>query len=328
VLACRSCLATAGYNLALADRSAGKPRVEGAHQLSHSGTASTLLRGLFDDASLFPPAAMPMSDALDGHVRHQTAWYRELSGAFVCPESRLTQLRAALTAVNLAEIDLSLIVTGGAAGVAEAVDAVAIDPRLRLRSVEVPAGLGPATRQDRAAAAQPVAEVAAALDAVPLAGAAGYVEIPLTALGDDVLAPIEAHRYRAKLRTGGQTAAAFPDEAALAACLVALADRRLPFKCTAGLHHAVRHTAADTGFEHHGFLNLLLAVTAAADGAAAEDVAAVLADRDGGQVAAQIAGLDLQDAGRARDLVTSIGSCSTDEPVADLVALGLLSEAG
>jgi hypothetical protein len=322
--------------------------------LSYSAVASALLRGLFDDASLFPPAALPMSEAVSGHIRHQAAWYRQLSGPFVCPETRLTQLRAALTAVNLGEIDLSLVVTGGAGAVAEAVDAVAVDPRLRLRSVEVPARLSATAGQDRAAAGQDraaagqdraaagqdqaavgrsdvvraVAEVITALDAVPLAGAAGYAEIPLTALGDDVLGPIEAYRYRPKLRTGGQAATAFPDEAALAAALVALADRRLPFKCTAGLHHAVRHTAADTGFEHHGFLNLLLAVAAAADGAPASAVAEVLADRDGTGVAARVAGLDGHDAASARELVASIGSCSTDEPVTDLVALGLISEPG
>ena len=33
-------------------------------------------------------------------------------------------------------------------------------------------------------------------------------------------------------------------------------DRETPFKCTAGLHRAVRHTGED-GFEHHGFLNVL-----------------------------------------------------------------------
>ncbi len=324
--------------------------------MSHTSTASTLLRGLFDDASLFPPAALPMSEAVAGHIRHQDAWYGQLTGPFVCPETRLTQLSAALTAASLAEIDLSLIVTGGAQAVAASLDAVAIDPRLRLRSVEVPTGLdagaaqgsaaqGPAaqdpaaqdpaaqdpaahdrTVQDRAVAA--VAAVVAALDAVPLAGAAGYIEIPLTARGDDVLGPIDEHRYRAKLRTGGQAAAAFPAEPALAACLVELADRRIPFKCTAGLHHAVRHTAADTGFEHHGFLNLLLAVAAAADGAPAEDVATALACPDGGEVAAGVAGLDPLDADRVRALVTSIGSCSTDEPVADLVALGLISAPG
>ena len=324
--------------------------------MSHTSTVSTLLRGLFDDASLFPPAATAMSEAVVAHIRHQDAWYSQLCGPFVCPETRLAQLSAALTAASLAEIDLSLIVTGGAPAVAASLDTVATDPRLRLRSVEVPTGLDAAasqdpaaqnpaaqnraaqdrtsqdpaaqnrTAQDRAVAA--VAAVVAALDEVPLAGAAGYIEIPLTARGDDVLGPIDEHRYRAKLRTGGQDAAAFPDEPALAACLVELADRRIPFKCTAGLHHAVRHAAADTGFEHHGFLNLLLAVAAAVDGAPAEDVAAALACLDGGQVAAGVAGLDPLDADRVRALMTSIGSCSTDEPVADLVALGLISAPG
>jgi hypothetical protein len=294
--------------------------------LSHTSTASTLLRGLFDDASLFPPTGLPMSEAVDGHVRHRDAWYSYLTGPFVCPETRLTQLRSALTAAGLAEIDLSLIVTAGAQAVAGSLDAVATDPRLRLRSVEVPTGLDVAAGQDLAARA--VAEVVAALDAVPLAGAAGYIEIPLTARGDDILGPIEEHRYRAKLRTGGQAAAAFPDEPALAAALVELADRRIPFKCTAGLHHAVRHAAADTGFEHHGFLNLLLAVAAAADGAPAQDVASVLAGLDGGEVTAGIGGLDPLDADRVRALFISVGTCSTDEPVADLVALGLISEPG
>jgi hypothetical protein len=298
--------------------------------LSHTSTAGTLLRGLFDDASLFPPAGLPMSEAVDGHVRHRDAWYSYLTGPFVCPETRLTQLRSALTAAGLAEIDVSLIVTAGAQAVADSLDAVATDPRLRLRSVEVPTGLDATAGQDLATdlAARAVAEVVAALDAVPLAGAAGYIEIPLTARGDDILGPIEEHRYRAKLRTGGQAAAAFPGEPALAAALVELADRRIPFKCTAGLHHAVRQAAADTGFEHHGFLNLLLAVAAAADGAPAQDVASVLAGLDGDAVAAGIAGLDPLDADRVRALFVSVGTCSTDEPVADLVALGLISEPG
>ncbi len=294
--------------------------------MSQTSTATTLLRGLFDDASLFPPAELPMSQAVDGHIRHQGAWYSQLSGPFVCPETRLTQLRAALTAAGLAEIDISLIVTGGAQAVGASLDAVAADPRLQLRSVEVPTGLDTAAGPQRAARA--VAAVVAALDAVPLAGAAGYAEIPLTTHGDDVLRPLGEHGYRAKLRTGGQAATAFPDAPALAAALVELADRRIPFKCTAGLHHAVRHVAADTGFEHHGFLNVLLAVAAAADGAATEDVAAVLARLDGDAVAAGIAGLDPLDADRVRALMVSVGTCSTDEPVADLVALGLISEPG
>ena len=91
----------------------------------------------------------------------------------------------------------------------------------------------------------------------------------------------------------------------------------------AGLHHAVRHRAAGTGLEHHGFLNVLLAVAAALDDASREQVAAELADRDAARVAAKISNLDGETVSAVRSLFTSFGTCSTDEPVSDLVTLGL-----
>lgn len=289
-------------------------------------TAHPLLRGLFDDASLFPPASLKMTAAVTGHAKHCSAWYAAVCGPFVCAETRLGELRTVLQAQGpaMTSIELALVVTGGAAAVPAALDAVAADPRLRLRAVEVPAAPG----ADPALAAT---EVAQALDDSPLAAATGYIELPLAALTpgsavtDQLLTIADGRGYRIKLRTGGPTAAAFPDEQALAASLMALTDRRLPFKCTAGLHHAVRHTAADTGFEHHGFLNVLLAVAAASQGAGLADVAAVLRERDPMTVATQIGDLDGFAAEDIRYLFTSFGTCSIDEPVADLIALGLLS---
>jgi hypothetical protein len=282
-----------------------------------------LLRGLLDDASLFPPASLAMPAALAAHRRHQTAWYSPLCGPFVCAETRLADLGTALTTANCAAIELSLVVTGGADAVPAALDAVAADPRLRLRAVEV------AAAKD-GNPAEAVTAVVDALNGAPLAAAAGYVEIPLHAVADpatggQVLAIVDGHGYRAKLRTGGVTAGAFPDEATLARCLTAIIDQRTPFKCTAGLHHAVRHTAADTGFEHHGFLNVLLAVAAASRGDSLDDVAHLLAQRDGATVAALTADLDDDAIADSRYLFTSFGTCSTDEPVADLLALGLLT---
>ncbi|MGO8957555.1 MAG: hypothetical protein ACLQFR_09330 [Streptosporangiaceae bacterium] len=276
-----------------------------------------MFRGLFDDASLFPPANLAMAAAVARHLRHQTAWYRETSGPFVCPDAKITGLSAALTASAIGELDLALTVPGGAASLDAAVDMVFADPRLRLRAVEVP--IGPA------GGAGAVAELAAALDRTPLAGAAAYVEIPVGQLSGESVRDLADHGYRAKLRTGGVTAGAFPPEQALAACLTELAAQRLPFKCTAGLHHAVRHRAADTGFEHHGFLNVLLAVAAALDDATADQTAGVLASTDEHQVAAAVAGLDADRAAAVRELFTSFGTCSTDEPIADLVTLGLVT---
>jgi hypothetical protein len=283
---------------------------------SQTAAFDTLLRGLFDDASLFPPTSLEMPAAVAGYVRHHGAWYQEMAGPFVCPETRLGELRISLTAVNVAEIDLSLVVTGGATAVEAAAESVAADPRLRLRAVEVP------VRGD-AGPLQGAAEVADALDRTLLAGAAGYVEVPVAALAGDVLDAVASRGYRPKLRTGGVTAAAFPDERTLAAALCAVTDLRVAFKCTAGLHHAVRHAASDTGFEHHGFLNVLLAVAAALESAEPDDVAAVLGDHDAEHIAAEISGLGPAEAVMVRSLFASFGTCSTDEPVADLAALGL-----
>ena len=277
-----------------------------------------IFRGLFDDASLFPPASLPMADAVAGHLRHQAGWYREMSGPFVCAGTKITELSAVLTAAGVTELDLALVLPGGAAGLDAAVDSVFADPRLRLRAVELPA----AARQSITTA---VADVAAALDRTPLAGAAAFIEVPARDFTTAAARAIDDHRYLAKVRTGGTTAEAFADDQTLADCLVTLAQARLAFKCTAGLHHAVRHRAADTGFEHHGFLNVLLAVAAAVDDASREQVAAELADRDAVRVAANISNLDVETVSAVRSLFTSFGTCSTDEPVNDLVRFGLVS---
>jgi hypothetical protein len=124
------------------------------------------------------------------------------------------------------------------------------------------------------------------------------------------------------------TREAFPDEATLAACLAEIAERRIPFKCTAGLHHAVRHTDVTTGFEHHGFLNVLLATGVGLDGGDIGEIAGVLGERDPAAVAEAVQALGPDAADEIRGMFTSFGTCSIDDPVADLINLGLLSKPG
>jgi hypothetical protein len=287
-----------------------------------SDVQRALLHGLLDDASLFPPGNLPIAAAVAAHLTHDKAWYSALTGPFVCGDNKIVDLARAMTAASTPWIDLSLVVTGGAGAVGAATDAVAADPRLRLRAIEVPA----------AKSAEPrlaVADVAAALDGVPLAGATGYIEYPLTAIADPAAAgPLleiaDQRGYLPKLRTGGVTPEAFPGEETLAGCLAAIARRRIRFKCTAGLHHAVRCTS--DGLEQHGFLNVLLATSAAGGGADVPEIAAILGERDRVAIAAAIHALDADSAAEIRWLFTSFGTCSTDEPVADLVSLGLLNK--
>ncbi|MFD8810015.1 hypothetical protein ACFV23_00550 [Streptomyces sp. NPDC059627] len=150
-----------------------------------------------------------------------------------------------------------------------------------------------------------------------------YAEV---GLGDGVRRAVQAVAragWRVKFRTGGTEPGAFPDEAALAHGLVQAVRAGVPFKLTAGLHHAVRHTDARTGFEHHGFLNAIAATAAARDGSDEHAVARVLADRAAENLRTLCTPPRVA---AARSWFVSFGTCSIDDPVADLGALGLIGK--
>ena len=137
----------------------------------------------------------------------------------------------------------------------------------------------------------------------------------------------------AKLRCGGAQAQAFPSVRQVAGFVASCRDAGVRFKATAGLHHAIRHVQAGTGFHTHGFLNLLAAaVLAHARGLDAQALAAVLGEEDPAafEVGADAIAFRGERAGpeevaRARsELFVGYGSCSFAEPVEDLRALGIL----
>ncbi len=108
----------------------------------------------------------------------------------------------------------------------------------------------------------------------------------------------------------------------LAEFLKEAAARRLPFKATAGLHHPIRSTK--TGM--HGFLNVFVAATAAWHGADDLDLIDILTEEDPHELLARLETLTIAQIEAARrDFAHSFGSCSFDEPIDDLHALGLLS---
>src|SRR5215210_7013162 len=93
-----------------------------------------LVSGMVDDAALFPPGNAPMRTALDDHARHRTASYAGFVGPFVCPTTRLTELRETLPADQ--HLAVSLVVDDGLAVTVEALGAATADERLSLVAVE------------------------------------------------------------------------------------------------------------------------------------------------------------------------------------------------
>ena len=265
-----------------------------------------LLSELVDDAALFPPGDAPMAEAVPAHLRHDAGPYYGLLGRFLCPVSKLGELHLAVP--GDASLPLGVIGDTGLDGLREAFEALDGDERYMLEAAEL---RHPGDRLGELAETLPY-------------GVEAYVEVAPSDMRTLLPTLAGLERVHAKLRTGGLVAEAFPGPTEVAEFLVGCADLEVAVKCTAGLHHAARHTDAAIGFTHHGFLNFLLAAAAASDGRDVPDVRAALELTDPAAVAAGIRALTVEDAARTRDFFHGFGSCSFTEPIDDLISLGLV----
>ncbi|MFJ9558660.1 hypothetical protein ACIRQQ_01270 [Streptomyces fuscichromogenes] len=271
-----------------------------------------LLAGLFDDAAVFPPGSLPIEEAVPAHVKHTRSAHAGLVGPFVLAAKDLDRLAEPTTGLPARSFDLS--VTVPLPGVRDAIAAADRIPAVRLVALEV-------SVPDRTTAEEVVPALAEALGENDTATV--YVEVPRDGRRDALLAELAGTPYLAKFRTGGVRPDLHPDEHELAATVLAAVRAHVAFKATAGLHHALRNTDPQTGFEQHGFLNLLVATGAALDGAGEAELVRLLADRDGERVARRAGALSP----RVRELFRSFGTCSVAEPAAESAVLGLLPAA-
>jgi hypothetical protein len=242
-----------------------------------------LLRRLIDHAPLFPPASLPLSEALEDHRRARASAHGWMVARFVCPASRLAQL----------------------AGTAFPVSAVLDSDSRRL------------SRLDGAVHVEAVeTQLSPNLDELAAAGREAYVELSPDGRLEARIGELAARGLRAKVRCGGRV---IPTVDELARFVRACKRTGVVFKATAGLHHAVRSG------DEHGLVNLLAAsVFDYEEEALAEDDPGAFTVTDD-RFAWRDRTAGLREVARARShVLASIGSCSFDEPVEELVQLGVL----
>jgi hypothetical protein len=299
-----------------------------------TASARLLLEGLVDYAGLFPPARLDMAPAVRQyaeHLRSDAAW---MLGRFIVPAARLQEFEDAAAALLPRDAETppwTISVLGGADPVDDAERVWAFNERHAHRAIGRAVIDTMELRADDASAAERVAR------SVP-AGVTAYVEIPIADDPSDLIGVLRGVGARAKVRTGGVTADAFPAPAAVARFLRACADAGIPFKATAGLHHPLRgdyrltYDADSPTGAMFGFLNVFLAAALAAQGLDLGELERILTESDPAAIQFDAQGvswrgrrLDLDDLRhlRARAAV-AFGSCSFSEPVAELRALHII----
>ena len=315
-----------------------------ATAVSADNAKRALLERLVDDASLFPPAGLPMRLAVRGHARHDESAYWWVGGRFVVPASRLDEF-AAVRADEAEPIALSVILDGNALGAkgdtvradldrAERVGAL---PGITVASFEARL---PQLPLDEATLLRVAGEIAARFaGGVSFWYESAYDGAWATA-PDAWLGVVAAARASApanvalgaKVRCAGAAASATPSVDDLAAFVVAAQAHDAPWKATAGLHHPIRGAHGEAVVQH-GFVNLFFAGVALHAGVLdAARVVEVLAEDDSRafvvdptHLAWKGVRVEAAQVAAARERCVSFGSCSFDEPVNDLRELGILS---
>lgn len=245
-----------------------------------------LLEGFIDYAGVFPPAALSLDGAVENYERYQKGEYSWMLRWFVVNSADLEQVPASLNG--------RLAVLGDA-------------------------------DEPRAATIESKGIVSAQRPA--------YCEVPVNNLR--ALDAVQRAGCFAKLRTGGLKPEAIPVPSQVAAFITACAQRQLPFKATAGLHHPIRaahplsYSSDAPRAVMHGFLNVAMASVFAWHGE--EDIVPILAETDprafsfDDKARWRKKWVDVDDIQQARqEFIHSAGSCSFDEPVQELIELGLI----
>ena len=285
------------------------------------------LAGLLDYAGLFPPAGLPLDEVVDRYGRYRAGRHAWMLGRLVLPAERLADADAAARHAGASVDDpwrVSALV--GTAEQSEAIAAMLIADHRRPRHVRVEAIEAVAGTAD---------DIARLARLWPIEFER-YVEIPSEPDPAPLLAALASEGLFAKIRAGGVTPDRFPTTAQVARFLVRARDAGVPMKATAGLHHAVRgeyrltYEPDSAKTTMHGFVNMVVAATLLTVGKIDEDLADGCLDDDrpeafklSGRAGAWLNGVVTYSelAHARRSLMRSVGSCSFEEPVAEIDAL-------
>jgi hypothetical protein len=307
-----------------------------------------LFHALFDDAAVFPPALVPLPQAVADHVARQGSSYAGsggLVGPLLLPSSavedflKLRRPQLAVAVIARPGTDLGLVGDALArlhespdVGVSDVgVSDVGVSDVI-VSGVEI--GWSPAWHRVRALLAREGW------------GSSLSVEVPRGADLERALSDLQEHAddanpVQAKFRTGSTPDQPVPTPTEVANFIRACVDRDLGFKLTGGLHHAISTTTAvstttestsrpstSAGVEDQfGFLNVIAATRwALAHGAEVPEMESLLSQRDPVPILDIITRMSAADASVVRAFFTAYGCCAVMDPIGDLVALGLIEE--
>ena len=280
--------------------------------------------GIVDYAGLFPPAKLDMSSAVHAYAEYLRGRDADLLGRFVVPAVRLEEFSAVasallphegapwkLSVIGSDDLDQTKVLIEHFNGAHEK---RSIGGHAVCDTIEIPVNSHDDVR-----------------NAVATFGDDTSLFLEVSAFSDPayLISAIADTSASVKIRTGGITESAFPPADQVMRFIESCVDNGVPFKATAGLHHAIRGSyplTYDDGAHRatmFGFLNIFFAAAFCAAGSSESAVLAVIEETDPAAFRCNDAGVWWEDHVVTHEqlsvvrqaVAVSFGSCSFVEPV-------------
>ncbi len=310
----------------------------------------TLMGGLIDYAGLFPPSKLPMGQATENYAKYLRAEHADFVGRFICPVPKLEELSK--------EAAIVMPGTYATSGYPEHADSIEpwqisgiiigdlqenLEMIYRFNEHHDDEANGLALVDAIEMRVSSADEIDEALEIIPeMIDTAFEVPQDIIMNGDPrgLIAAMSGSGVLAKIRCGGVEPSMFPSCENIANFMIACKNASVLFKCTAGLHHPIRSEQALTYEENpprgimHGFVNVYIAAAYVLSAKTPDlntavgileemDPKAFIFNEQG--VIHKKTRISTVQLGQMREgFATSYGSCSIDEPIADLKTIGLL----
>ena len=292
-------------------------------------SVKALLTGAIDYAGLFPPSQLSMEEAVLNFAKYRGSPESWMLGRFVVPVARLDELKEAASQFVERDRDPWRI---------SALAAEDIYDTFRRLTRFNEQNAGAFVVDSLEVKANTVSKIENTVDMMP-EGLTAFFEIGLGQNFAELIATLAIDRQHAKIRTGGVRPEDFPRSRDIIRFVRTCLAGNVPFKATAGLHHPIRcyrpltYSEGGPSGTMHGFLNMFLMTGFARESFKPDSLEELMEEEFGEVFQFDENGVTWRGENflsnwqleRLRRLgIQSFGSCSFEEPIEDLKALGLL----
>lgn len=238
-----------------------------------------IMNGLIDYAGLFPPAKLPLDEAINEYVSHVSDEKEWMLGRFIIPLSKLNDLEKHIPKFSkIGTIRLSVLggqSTSDKEFLEQTKNEISLINEYREKHKGKIAIEAIETKLPSSSPSKEVMmKVVNLLNANNLEHYHEFPKLPYVGINyatnedegdwDEKITPTiemisKLKNAGIKLRCGGIVKEAFPSVEQVAAMIQNCSISQVPLKFTAGLHHPIRHHSSEYDTEMHGFINMFSA---------------------------------------------------------------------